>query len=64
MIRARCRLPSDAAYELAVVNVGYYPKNLALAQVNEDETTTWIAKGDGLAQLLTSRNEHPTQRSV
>lgn len=53
-----------ATRELIQLNPDRYPEYLALAQVNDDETTTWIAKGASLAAMLEARNEPPAQRAV
>jgi hypothetical protein len=42
----------EAARELVAIDPHRYPTYLAIAQVNEDETTTWLAKGPTLAALL------------
>ncbi|MCC7369960.1 MAG: hypothetical protein IT306_16155 [Chloroflexi bacterium] len=42
----------EAAREMVAIDPHKYPAYLAIAQVNEDETTTWLAKGDSLAALL------------
>jgi hypothetical protein len=42
----------EAAREMASIDPHRYPTYLAIAQVNEDETTTWLAKGLTLAALL------------
>jgi hypothetical protein len=45
----------DHARDLIQEDPVRYPAYLALAQMNEDETTTWIARGDGLTQMLHDR---------
>ena len=49
----------DHARDLIQEDPERYPAYLALAQVNEDETTTWIARGDGLTQMLEARTQPP-----
>lgn len=45
-------LALEAAREMVNIDPHRYPAYLAIAQVNDDETTTWLAKGPVLAALL------------
>lgn len=54
----------DAARELISVNVGRYPAKLALAQVGDDERTTWLGSGQTLAPLLDGPQQPPARRAI
>ena len=46
----------DAAQELTELNPGHYPDKLALGRMNDDESFSWLAKGD---DLLAMREQRP-----
>jgi hypothetical protein len=46
----------QAARELTELNPGHYPEKLALCRVDDNEKTTWLAKGD---DLLAMREHRP-----
>lgn len=54
----------DAARELASLNVGRYPAKLALAQVGDDERTSWLGSGPTLVPLLDGPQEPPAPRAI
>jgi hypothetical protein len=50
----------DAADELIVLNPPAYPAALGLVRVAENETTTWLAWGDSLAErIAAARHLYP-----
>jgi hypothetical protein len=50
----------DAARTLAAPNVGVYPAKMALARVDDDTKTTWLAVGESLQPLL----QEPDRRTA
>jgi hypothetical protein len=42
----------EAARELVVLNEHIYPGKMALARVDDDSRTTWLASGESLRPLL------------
>lgn len=49
--------------QLVALNQGHYPKHLALAQVNEDGSTTWLATGPALLSMFDSGPDAATRRA-
>lgn len=54
----------DAARKLVSLNPGVYPEKLALAQVDDGDTVTWLGAGATLQPLLDARPVHPVERSA
>jgi hypothetical protein len=46
----------EAAHELTELNPDHYPEKMALGRMNDDESYTWLAKGD---DLLAMREHRP-----
>jgi|SoiMethySBSTD1v2_1073268.scaffolds.fasta_scaffold3805516_1 hypothetical protein len=54
----------QAAREYTAVNPGRYPEGLALAQVDENEKTSWPAVGAAIFSLIDDSPEGAARRSA